>query len=139
MKWLKNLFKKKEVKKQDKTTKSYGVPEFKRIPSPPPSQIIKEGCDVRSRTTYQTVDSHNDLLDPTNIISPLNPFSPISVWDHPNHNYSSPHFNQCEPPSYDSTSSQDYSSSDYSSSDYTSSYSTDSTSYDSDSSSYSCD
>ena len=139
MKWLKNLFKKKEVKKQDKTRKSYGALEVKHISSPQPNQIIKEGCDVRSITTHQTVDSHNDLLDPTNIISPLNPFSPISVWDHPNHNYSSPHFNQCEPPSYDSTSSQDYSSSDYSSSDYTSSYSTDSTSYDSDSSSYSCD
>ena len=119
MKWLKNLFNKKEVKKQDKTTKSYGSSEFKYIPPTPPRQ------------SYQTVDNHNDLMDPTNIMSPLNPFSPISVWDHPIQNYSSP--------SYDSTSSQDYSSSDYSSSDYTSSYSSDSTSYDSSSSSYSCD
>lgn len=136
MKWLKNLFKKKEIKKQDKTTKSYGVPEFKHIP-PPPSKINMEGYD--SRTTHKTVDSHNDLLDPTNIMSPLNPFTPITVLDHQSHNYSSPHFNQCEPPSYDSTSSRDYSSSDYSSSYYISHIS-DSSSYDSSSSSFSsCD
>ena len=133
MEWIKNLFKKKEVKKQDNNKPCCGVPKLNRVPTPP-SKIIKEGCDPRPRTSYQTVDNHNDLMDPTNIMSPLNPFSPISIWDHPTHNYSSPHFNQCEPLSYDSSSSQDYNLSDYSS--Y---YCSDSTSYDSGSSSYSCD
>jgi len=131
MSWIERIFGKKEKPYTDKhldTIKRYEEENLKRK-----KQYIAPMYEPSPKSTGYTSPQSNgstsDLLDPTNLLSPLNPISPFSIWntdDSPSH--SQDHNSSSSDWSSHSSSSHDYGSSSSDSSSYSSS---DSSSYDS--------